>query len=139
MQNLQIFNYHDVEFPETIQLENVSHFAGSVPKKLIKEFNLEQTHLAFILYEEFPVENQSRVYQPFWQTTVLSQVMIEKAGDDSEIDQDVQLPSNASPGVTSNCRIQQYVPRYGFQSGGEEMIIVLTEKLELRKYGGLNV
>jgi len=139
VQSLQIFNYYDVDFPETIQTENVSHFAGSAPKKLIKEFNLEQTHLAFTLYEEIPVENQSRIYQPFWQTTVLSQVMIENAGDDSEIDQDVQVPSNASQGVTSNCRIQQYVPRYGFQPGGEEMIIVLTEKLEPRKFGDIKV
>lgn len=104
--------------------------------KIIEEYNLKHTYLAFTILEPVFCEGQITGYAPVPQSTVFSQAMIDNEGEQTTSEQTSLSAAASVDDTISNCRIQQYAPRYGFKSGGEEMIIILTSKLDQKKAGG---
>lgn len=115
--------------------EQLQPFTGSSAKAIIDEYQLNKSQLAFTLCRLNQQENQQ-----LWTivSTVFSQEMIEGDGKETNVDNDNSPPTNDNnQSTTSDCRIYKYTPRCGFPREDQDMMIILTNKVEPRKYGGL--
>ena len=72
------------------------------------------------------------------ETTVFSQAMIEGAGKGTEADNTSPTATSSSQTPARGCRVARYAPKYGFAQSQEEMIVVMTQKVEQKKYKGLS-
>lgn len=105
-------------------------------KEMINTYNLGHSHLAFTVGRDLMENNELKRYF-YWETTVFSEVMIEGESKDIDGDHDVQSPNGKPTSPPSLCRVFKYAPKYGFDQNEEDMVVMLTGKLEPKKYGGL--
>jgi hypothetical protein len=106
----------------------------SSPKDTINEYNLEKSQLAFTIVKK-TIMNSQTIIVSYPETTVFSDEMIEGVSNGSKTDNNRQSPTEKSKS-TPMCRVYKYAPRYGFDTSSEDMVIFLTHKIELKKYGG---
>jgi len=106
----------------------------SSPKDTIREFNLEKSQLAFTIAKKVIKDGQT-IIDPYPDTTVFSDEMIEGASNELDDDNDIQASNGRSKPSSPSCRVYKYAPRYGFDTSNEDMVIFLTHKLEPKTYG----
>jgi hypothetical protein len=102
----------------------------SSAKLIIREYSLDKTQLAFTVVQVSESDGNS-ILHPFDATTAYSDEMIE-----SESDSDVQLSTTTNQASAPSCRVAKYAPKYGFAQSREDMIVVMTQKMEKKKYKG---
>lgn len=64
--------------------------------------------------------------------------MIESAGNGTDADNKSPAATSSSQSTALNCRVARYAPKYGFAQSQEEMILVMMQKVEQKKYKGLS-
>jgi hypothetical protein len=102
---------------------------------VIKEYNLERSQLAFTLGKKLILNGQTSMLL-YPHITVLSEEMEEYCERKSDGDIETNSLTKESNPLSSNRHIYKYAPRIGFVGQRNEMLIVLRNKLEPRKYGG---
>ena len=106
-------------------------------KDMINEYNLDHTQLAFTVGRQVPGDHQSKPdFYP--ETTIFSEAMIEGGSNELDGDHDVQSPNEKPISSRPLCRVYKYAPKYGFDQNEEDMMVLLTNKIEPKKYGGMN-
>ena len=77
-------------------------------------------------------------------TIIFSEVIVEDSESSSTC---TSNPSNNENDNTTNnsleqapiaARIWKYAPRFGFHEGGDDVLVILQKRPEIRKYGGWN-
>ncbi|CAF3636284.1 unnamed protein product [Rotaria sordida] len=127
-------------------LQNQSLVQFSCPKDIINEYNLNKSQLAFTVAKEVTIDGRSMM-ELYSDTTVYSEeiadgVDIESPVDDvieSTVDNVIQSTTPTTNSLISNCRVYKYAPKSGFDTSNEDMLILLTNKLEPKKYGRLEI
>ena len=61
--------------------------------------------------------------------------MVEGAIVESYVENGVDSSIEGANLLPTNSRVYKYAPRYGYDASNEDMVIVLTHKLEPRKHG----
>jgi hypothetical protein len=109
-------------------------------KDTINEYNLDRSQLVFTVGRRVINNNTNQILTDpdlYPTTTVFSEEMIEGAGKETDLDNDIQSPNEKTVTSPSLCRVYKYAPKYGFEQSEEDMVIFLTSKPEPKKYGGL--
>ncbi|CAF4960348.1 unnamed protein product, partial [Rotaria socialis] len=130
--NLQVFNCLNNE--SSSQLLSI--------KDTIKEFNLEKAQLAISIGKKATNTNDNdTIWIIYNRTTVLSDELIQQFGKESY--------ANCTPSGTSSvrfnsseesdCRVYKYAPKFSYADSSDEILIFYTNRLQLKKYGELQV
>lgn len=106
-------------------------------KEMISEYNLDHTQLAFTVARQVMANNQLMI-NLYPETTVFSEAMIEGGSKEIDGDQDVQSPNEKPILSRPSCRVYKYAPKYGFDQNEEDVVVLLTNKVEPKKYGRMN-
>ncbi|CAF3548625.1 unnamed protein product [Rotaria socialis] len=130
--NLQVFNCLNNE--SSSQLLSI--------KDTIKEFNLEKAQLAISIGKKATNTNDNdTIWIIYHRTTVFSDELIQQFGKESY--------ANCTPSGTSSvrfnspeesdCRVHKYAPKFGYADSSDEILIFYKNRLQLKKYGELQV
>lgn len=107
----------------------------SSAKDTISEYNLGKSQLAFTIAKKVTMNGQTFMVT-YPDTTIFSDEMIEGGGNESDPDNDTSSSNEPLKSSASICQVYKYAPKYGFDTSIEDMVIFLTNKLEVKKYGG---
>ncbi|CAF3462000.1 unnamed protein product [Rotaria sp. Silwood1] len=107
-------------------------------RKIVQEYNLKKTQLAFTIGRKINIEDKFPTILDLG-LTIYSEEMVEDA--EKEIVEDTRPTESVvqSHSPPPDCRMYKYAPRYGYTTGKEEVLIFYTKKLEENKYGNLQV
>ncbi|CAF4231048.1 unnamed protein product, partial [Adineta steineri] len=134
LENLRVFNYQNQNLHNT----NGARFTSARAAK--KEYDLKRSQLAFAVIKKTVINDQI-MNEIFPQTTALSDEMIENENSVLETadDDDNQSVNRKVVPSSSICRVLKYAPHYGFDTSIDEIVIILSNKLELKTYGPLKI
>ncbi|CAF0934854.1 unnamed protein product [Adineta steineri] len=103
-------------------------------RKLIQEYNLKTMHLSFIIGKKQNINDKiPRFVDP--KLIIFSRKFEELANRDNESNEPTAISDVSIP----DCSIYKYAPRYGYTTGDDEMLLFFSRKLEVKKYGELEV
>ncbi|CAF4203164.1 unnamed protein product, partial [Adineta steineri] len=103
-------------------------------RKLIQEYNLKTMHLSFIIGKKDNMNDKvPRFVDP--KLIIFSRKFEELENRDNESNEPTAIADVSIP----DCSIYKYAPRYGYTTGNDEMLLFFSRKLEVKKYGELEV
>ncbi|CAF1451012.1 unnamed protein product [Adineta steineri] len=134
LENLRVFDYQNQNLHNT----DGARFTSARAAK--KDYDLKRSQLAFAVIKKTIINGQI-MNEIFPQTTALSDEMIENENSvlDAADDDDNQSLNKKVGSSSPICRVLKYAPHYGFDTSIDEIVIILSNKLEPKTYGPLKI